>query len=1228
MEVEVTRLNDTKYSEYASKLKTISSMGIIFRGLMKVMLSCVGVWLIMAALAMAQNQMSATAVGAVTDQTGAVVPNATVTLTNNATGVTLHGATNGDGAYYIPYVPPGTYTLTVESKGFQKYVQNGVQMEVGQVPRIDVKLALGAQTQVVEVNATSVPLLDTQSVDVGGIDDAKFIQRQPMMQAKPYHLMYYTMGSETGGNNSYILAGLSGLYLNYNIDGMGAKQRPTAAIGDVNNSAMPPVDAITEAHVWATGIPAELGHDAGGAENMAIKSGTNQVHFTAEERYINHDFIHHELFQDGPLTTPFEYHNFDSTLGFPIYIPKIYDGRNKSFLFLGERFDYDHETNTSASANVPTLGMLGEDPANPGFYEFNWTGAQPIYDPATITCTGGAGPTCAGGTWSALPFANNEIPANRIDPVAKAFLALHPYNAPDTAGSFSPTGPQNNFFGPTFYLADKEGYLARFDQVLGPNDRMFVHWIYNMYHTHPGRQAIIYNVAEDYLLDPTSASFARPEPFNTVNYVVDETHVFGPSLINEFRAGYQSRSDVVRPFTDNQNWAGNLGIPGVPGSTFPAFVTGGNSSVTWNADPGAFFRIIQDDFDYADNMTKTMGHHVFKWGWEGLRVREDDTGTESNSPPTTTSNIYGDVPLPSGLYVFSGASTGYPFKPNTGNSFADFLLGAPQYATFTQQLEPYYPRWWSNELYVQDTWQATSKMALNLGVRYDFETSGNTKYGYKSEFSPTATDPVTGLPGAITNPTGSIYGNAGNNWAPRLGVSYNFRPNWVFRGAFDYFTVDNMTEMGMDNYEAIYAVAQPPGNPEPGMILSQGPGPINYPINSNHTANYVSATNNFANRTATYFDPNLHNGHTMSYTAGVQWQFRPDAMLEVDYIGSSGYGLINQYAVNINDLPQSIYASTDPTLLQSVFQKTQPYLPFPQFGNINYYSNWDGSSFNSGIIDVQKRYSHGLMFDAHYTYEKLIDEGPGIQNLSSVGGSTTYTVGTGPELDVRTGSNGLSINYFKAATRVIDPGSFKGQFTGTVTWDIPVGQGRRWMNHGGIADVFLGGWSFLTIQNWRTGTAVQFSQANNPNPELPGENFFMNRVAGQPIKTPNFSLDKHNMWPEPNQNPYYNINAFAYPAAFTQGNIGTDSAVNGALWWPQYSMQKTVTYRERYQLTVRMDADMLFPEFSPMDYANTTPNLTTNPSAQLFGKTSSQGYGFSAFGSLNGTYVGSLRLAF
>ena len=208
------------------------------KALIKIGLACLVAWFALVPVAVAQNTMSATIVGTVNDTTGAVVQNAAVTLTNAATGVVTKGTTNSDGAYYIPYLAPGTYTLSVEASGFQKYTQTGTVLNLGQVQRSDVKLTVGAQSSVVQVTATEQPLLETQDAVVGGLDDAKFIQQQPMMQAKPYHVMYYMEGAETGGNNSYILAGLPGNFINYSIDGMGAKQTPRSAIGDVNNAAM------------------------------------------------------------------------------------------------------------------------------------------------------------------------------------------------------------------------------------------------------------------------------------------------------------------------------------------------------------------------------------------------------------------------------------------------------------------------------------------------------------------------------------------------------------------------------------------------------------------------------------------------------------------------------------------------------------------------------------------------------------------------------------------------------------------------------------------------------------------------------------------------------------------------------------------------------------------------------------------------------------------------------
>jgi hypothetical protein len=1158
--------------------------------LLKIALSCIVALFAAASPAVAQDVQSATVVGTVTDPTGAVIPNAAITITNTATNLSAHAATNAEGAYYIPFQPAGTYTLTIETLGFKKYVQNGIVLEIGQTPRFDVQLQIGTTGQQVEVTASS-PLLGTDNAVVGGTVDAKVIHDVPMVQAKPQHLMFYTQGSQANNDGTYHILGLPSAQINFTIDGTIVKQTPRSAIGEVNNSVTPPVDALMEAQVWTTGIPAEQGHSAGGSYNMVTKSGTNEIHFTAEERYIRKNFLHRQIFNQAPTTTPFEYHNFDATLGGPIFIPKVYDGRNKTFFFLAFRLDYDHEQN-SVTANVPTAAMLTGD--------FNFAGvdSQPIYDPQTIACTNPSG--CAGGTgWTATQFPGNQIPLSRFDPVAIKFLSMTPYHLPNTAGGFTTTGPTNNYIANTHYLADKDGYLGRFDQQIRSNNKAYFRFAWNRYREQVGRENILYAWHD---IDNTENSYGLPEPIDTLNLTLGDVHTFSPTVINEFRTAYQRRADTWTSSLANQGWAGILGIPGVGPQTFPGFVSTGGSSVIWTANPAVstgsnpYSRTIQDDFEFADNVTKVMGLHVIKFGYLGIRMRENDT-------------VYSQ---PSGVYDFSGLGTGFPFKANTGNSFASFLLGETDNAAFTSLLENYLPRWWSHQFFVQDDWRARNNLTISVGMRYSYETPGNTKYGYKSQFDPNVVDPLTGLMGAITHPTGTVYKNDLTNFEPRLGVAYNFRPRWVFRGSFDMFTVDNMTELGQDEYLATAAVAQAPGSPYPAFRLSQGPGSIDYSINPNHTANYVSVSGNYAGRTATYLDPNLRNPHTLSWSSGFQYQVSTNTIAEVVYQGSDGINLINPNPVNIDVLPQSIYNSTDTTLLNAVYAKTQAYLQYPQFGAVNEYSSWNGSTYHGLSTRVEKRYSNGFLYNFLFTWSKNITSGPGSQVLGGqISGSPTYTVGTGPEF------------YDRSMTKGVAGSDTRLQYVSSASYDIPVGTGRKWMNHGGVANVFLGGWTFLTIQSLRTGIPANFLMAGSPNNYLPGQ-VFPDIVSGQHVRVPNHSIGQ--LFPEQNQNPFFNISAFSYPAAFTNGNAGIGIARYGGVWWPQYSLTKTIAYRERYRLTVRMDANNLFPETHA--FGTATNNVVNITSPQLFGKVASQAYSFSNWYTPNGNLVGVLRLQF
>jgi Carboxypeptidase regulatory-like domain len=1126
-----------------------------------------------------QDLRTATLVGTVTDQSGAVVASGTVVVTNLDTKVNSPGKTNEAGAYYIPFLIPGNYQLTIEAAGFKKYEQTGLILNAGETPRVDVRLQVGALTDEILVTGQA-SLLSTDSVVVGSIANAKDIHDEPIPQSKPQHFMYYMEGAQAANDGSYHILGQPETQLGYTLDGVTAKRAMGTALGDTNTLITPPVDSLQEAQVFTTGIPAEIGHSAGGAYNLTTKSGTNQLHFTAEERYINKDWLHRQVFNQAATDTPFEYHNFNATLSGPVIIPKLYDGRNKTFFFLGYRLDYDHETNF-ATVSVPTQAELN------GNFSFNGLGL-PIYDPKTIACTNPAG--CSGGTgYTAAPFAGNVIPPSRIDPVVQKFFSLNPYNLPNLTPTFTNTGPNNDYISGNHYISDRQGYLGKIDQQLGNNQKLFVRYIWNKYRVIGSRNNILFAWTA---IDNTALGFGLPEPIDERNIALGHVWTINPTLINELRLGYQRRNDPVYPVTANQGWAAALGIPGVGPQTFPGFVESGStgSSFNFTANPGGATRTLNEDLTFADNVTKVHGLHTIKWGYQMILQRENDISASQ----------------PSGVYNFATAGSGLPFTPNTGNSFASFELGAVQSATFTTLLANYLPRWWMHQFYVQDDWRIRPNLTIAIGLRYSVETPVNTQYGEKSEFNPNVTDPLTGMMGAITHPTGNIYNTDLHNFTPRIGVAWNFRPKFVFRGSFGMFTVDNVPQAGQDEYTATANVQQPSGSPFPAFYLSQGPGAINYSLNSGTgTSNYVGT--NYSARTAVYLDPALRNPYTMTYSGGFQWEFKPNYLAELVYQGSSGVGLIG--TTNINVLPLSIYQSTNTTLLNTVFANTQAYLRFPQFGAVNMTSNFGHSTYNAMVGRVEHRFSSGFSANFLFTYSKNLAGGAG--GDPNVEGGNSYS--------------GADQYYNWRLTKSVTTNDQTFQFVNQATWEIPVGKGRKYLDHGGILDTVVGGWQFLTIQSIRSGLPVQFKLSGSPNKYLPGQGNYPTLVPGQAVNVQNYSIGP-NMWPQASQNPFYNISAFANPAAFTSGDADYGIARTGWVWWPQYSLTKSWRYREKYKLTVRMDANNLFPETRWLNTANNTVNLA---SPQLFGKfPATTGYSFSNFYGQNGTLQGVLRIEF
>ena len=1122
---------------------------------------------------LAQDLRTATLVGTVTDASGATVANADVTVTNVDTQVVTRSKTNDTGAYYAPFLIIGNYRLVIEASGFKKYDQTGLILNAGETPRIDVKLEVGSVTEEVKVSAQAA-LLETDSAVVGSVTNAKDIHDTPIPQSKPQHFMYYQEGAQANNDGTYHILGQPETQMSYTLDGVTAKQALGKALGDTNTLITPPVDTLQEAQVFTTGIPAEIGHSAAGAYALTTKSGTNDVHFSAEERYINKDWLHRQVFNQGATTTPFEYHNFGATLSGPVSIPKVYNGKNRTFFLLGYRLDYDHETNY-ATVNAPTTAELNGD------FTFGGLG-QPIYDPKTITCGAAAG--CANGTgYTSTIFPGNVIPKSRFDPVVNKFFSLSPYATPNLTPTYTTTGPTNDFISGNHYISDRQGYLGKIDQTITDSQKVFVRYIWNKYRVIGSRNNVLFNWTA---IDNTALGFGLPEPIDERNIAFGYVNTLGPTLINELQIGYQRRDDIITPVTANQGWAATLGIPGVGPQTFPGFVASGSSSVAWTANPGGGSRTLNEDVTIADNVTKVRGLHTIKFGYQGIRQRENDIAAVQ----------------PSGAYTFSsnvtGGYNGGSVLPNTGNSFASFELGAVSSATFTTLLANYLPHWYLNQFYGQDDWRIRHNLTLSLGLRYSLETPAQTQWGQKSNFSPTTVDPLTGDMGAVIHPKGDLYNTDFHNFTPRLGIAWNFRPKFVFRGSFGMFTQDLLQTLPQDEYTATSNVALASTNPNPAFYLSQGPGSVTYNIQPGGSALYTAIGGNYTGRNISYIDPNLRNPYSMTWSGGFQYEFKPNYLAELTYQGSAAVHLTG--TVNINVLPQSIYQSTNTTLLNAVSANNQAYLPYPQFGSITETSNFGHSTYHALIARMQHRFASGFSANSLFTYSKNM--------MGTAGSGYQY--------------------YDWALTKQVAPTDQKFQFSEQLNYDLPFGQGRRFVSHSGWLDQAVGGWTFLTIQSVRSGLPVTFSASGSPYKYLSGEstgNAGVNIVPGQAINVPNYAIGL-NMWPQASQNPFYNIGAFSYPAAFTEGNAGSGIARTGWVWWPQYSITKTWAYREKYKLTVRMDADNLFPETRWLNTANNTVNLT---SPQLFGKfPATTGYSFSNFYGQNGTLQGVLRIAF
>lgn len=1083
---------------------------------------------------------TSTITGRVTDPSGAVVPNVNVVVVQKETNFTFTTTSNNDGIYRVPSLQPGEYRVTFESGGFKKTVRDDVVVRTGDTVAVDNIMQVGAVSDSVEVSSAT-QLLETETSATGSVMSGSTLYNLPLYQRFVNSTLNLVPGMTSGGYayggdlGAYHLAGQRNGAIGVFEDGVNGNDQ-TSGTGTIK----PIQNSVAEVKVISTVPPAEYGHSAGGVVSVVKKSGTNEFHGMGSW-YGRTRSMQHRLFFDKlktsdatatrPNGVPVFFMQPDANIGGPIV-------KNKTFFFFG--YQRLHEKKVAqVTAVTPTLSMKEGD------FNFPGVASNAIYDPATTRFVDGK--------WTRDLFPNNRIPTSRIDPVARNVLGYDPWVAPNMPGTFNSGGPVGNLLADELALVFLNDYNLRIDHQFSPAFKIYGSYTQN---DQSGFQRPINVKSSASVFDGLQGNY---NPFYGKNVSLGYTWVIKPSLINDSRVGYlRRRTDFAVPSFDD-GWPAKLGIPNMDAALMPGFA-GTNNTATFRDSPESIYGLtgatpykkVYETYSFRNDTTWIQGSHAFKFGYEILKFKLN----------------FANFARPA-QFSFSNVTAGLQDNgtaiPNTGNTFAGFLTGYAAQGLFTQELTSWLPRSSINSFYFQDDWRISSTLTLNLGVRYSNESPFSTANGAMSNFDPTAIDPVTGKLGAITHPTGGLSARDNNNFNPRIGAAWHPWEKWVFRGGFGMYTVDVKFPMERGNYDEYVATANQqaaPGDPTPVYRLSQGPNPINFVVRPNATSGFVGT--NYGSRSVEAWDPALRNPYTLSWNAGLQYEFRRNYLLDISYQGSAGVGLLERWQYNTFPID---YFAGNPAMQNTVFARQQDYRPFPQMGDIRMRSNFGHSTFHSGTVKIEKRMSQGLMFSSFYTFSKAINsqdndnDGTGVAPIQN--------------RSLEKGRAGYDRNH---------------RFIGVVNYELPFGAGKKWASTG-WKKWLIGGFELSWVQTVESGNPLTFSYQNSP------YNYYSTFAGNQrPDIVGDIAIrdgwrdlggDRFN---QQNINSVFNgtnngLSNFALPGGcpqdatgvdrskcnFLVGNAGRNTVTGLPLYWAQMSAQKNIQISERYRVQLRLD---------------------------------------------------------
>ena len=1091
--------------------------------------------------------------GVVTDSSGAAVPNQPVIITNSATNTSERVTTTNSGEYNAANLMPGNYRVEVDATGFKRFVADKVILTAGQTLRIDAQLQLGQLSDTVEVSAQALQL-QTENAKISSAVQNKMVDDLPLVVGgalrSPYDLVNVTSESK-GSGTTLSLGGGQAASWGATLDGLPVNTNRSADAGETAYLA-PSVEALTEFAVDTNGFKAEFAQAGGGVITFVSKSGTNEYHGDAYDFLRNQDLDGRGFF--AKTRSIYKQNDYGVTFGGPVILPKLYNGRNKTFFFAS----YEGFRNRAGANNtiltVPTPEMYSGNFTN-------WVNSKgqliPIYDPATTRSNPGGGGSIRD------PFPGNMIPTSRFSPISQAVIGYAKSIAPNRPGLVPGTAAYitNNYLvsnGSTESPTDKGS--IKIDQNL--TDKHHLGFLYNRtsYSSEPG----------------PSGPAGLPAPlwngqlsqYGSAAYRMSYDWTVSPRLLNHFSIGGNKFSKNSYSIATGQDWKSKVCIKNAvdcnvnfPNISFSEFTGWGSTAYNGTEQP---MWSIKEDLNWVH------GSHTLKFGYAFESQRANGFGQQNISGQATFSFLETAVP---GATSFT-----------SGSSFASFLLGnADSGATETIRYLPQtfaYHGW-----YAQDDWRVSKRLTVNLGLRYEFTlppVAGGNQY---TDFSPTTPNPaVNNYPGALIF-AGSGAGRTGKTslipgwykgWGPRLGAAFAVDPKTIIRAGAG-LSYSRVTVVASSSHYAgfigQYAFASPDQGITPAFNWDQGLPP--YPLPPQINPSFANNGNvDYWNGQSATRPPEV-----AFWTFSIQRELTKSTVFEADYNATAGMHL-QSGLMNVNQVPMSVvnqlisqYGATNalnllrssitsaaavadhiavpyPNFLDPTVQHSQTVAqalrPYPQYLTVDTSQSGGDksghSTYSALVLKLDHRYTSGLTLGWSYVFSKLLTD------------SDTYYANAGFAQDNGNLRVEKSIGAYDQ-THVVKFNTL---------YDLPFGKGRRWLTRG-FANQVVGGWRVSAIQVYSSGYPLAVVR-NAPLPIFNGNNRpYITTYDWRASYSGNF---------DPAVDLYLNPNAFpAQPASILGNATRYNPTVRG---FPNLnenvSLGKSFFFTERLHLDFRAEA--------------------------------------------------------